>query len=56
MKSVTVKGDRAEVVVRVNGNYEYWEYFARSDGGAWHPTVEGNGPTWGWDDVSVIEW
>ena len=52
---MTVKGPRAEVVLLVNGDYEYGDYFTRFDG-AWHPTAGGNGPTWGWDDARVIEW
>ncbi|CCH90138.1 protein of unknown function [Modestobacter italicus] len=53
--TVTVTSDRAEVTMLVNGDYEYWQYYVHFDG-AWHLTVEGNGPTWGWDDPRVIKW
>jgi hypothetical protein len=53
--TVTVAGDRAEVALLVNGDYEYWDYYVHFDG-AWHPVVGGNGPTWGWDDPRVIQW
>jgi hypothetical protein len=53
--SVTVVGDRAEVVEVVNGSYDYWAYFRRDEHG-WHETVEGNGPTLDWDAPSAIEW
>ena len=53
--SVTVSGNRAEVALVVNGDYEYWAYYQRDEQG-WYDTVEGNGPCDDWDDRSVIEW
>jgi hypothetical protein len=53
--SVTVVGDRAEVALLINGDYEYWMYFQRDSPG-WQETVTGNGPTPGWDDPGQIDW
>jgi hypothetical protein len=55
VRSVTVAGDRAEIALAVNGNYNYWVYYQR-DGNGWREAVSGNGPTTGWEDPSVIEW
>lgn len=53
--SITVAGDRAEVALLVDGDYEYWLYFQRGQEG-WRETVSSNGRTIGWDDPSVIQW
>jgi hypothetical protein len=53
--SVTVVGNRAEVALVVNGDYQYWAYFQRDEEG-WLETVRGNGPTFGWEDPSAVEW
>jgi hypothetical protein len=53
--SVTVAGDRAEVALHVNGDYEYWMYFQRDLEG-WQEAWTGNGPTSGWDDPGEIDW
>ncbi len=53
--SVTVIGNRAEVALVVNGDYEYWSYFQRDEEG-WRETVEGNGPIVGWEHPGDIEW
>jgi hypothetical protein len=53
--SLTVAGDRAEVALLVNGDYEYWMYFQRDSRG-WCETVTGNAPTAGWDDPRSIQW
>jgi hypothetical protein len=55
VRSVTVNGDRAEVALSVNGNYDYWAYYQRDDNG-WQEAVSGRGPTTGWDDPTAIEW
>jgi hypothetical protein len=52
---VNVAGNRAEVALAVNGNYDYWVYHQR-DGDGWQETVSGNGPTTGWEDRSAIAW
>ena len=53
--SVTISGNRGEVVLLVNGDHGYWVYFLRGDEG-WCETVSGNGPTSGWDDPALIRW
>lgn len=53
--SSTVVGDRAEVRLLVNGDYEYWQYYQRL-GGGWTETVTANAPCSAWDDPSVIHW
>ena len=53
--SISVVGQRAEVSLLVNGDYEYWIYFQRDEQG-WQETVSGNGPTEGWDDPDSIYW
>jgi hypothetical protein len=53
--SVTVVGNRAEVALVVNGDYEYWAYFQCDEQG-WYETVAGVGPTVDWDDPSNIQW
>jgi hypothetical protein len=55
VQSVTVVGDRAEVALAVNGDYDYWVYYQRDDNG-WQETVSGNGPTTDWDNTSAIQW
>jgi len=52
---VTLVGDRAEVVLTVNGDYESWTYYRRDSDG-WHETVSGNGPTVGWEDPRALQW
>jgi hypothetical protein len=41
--SVDNRGDRAEVVVDVNGDYRYWVYLRRDEQG-WVEMNSGNGP------------
>ncbi len=53
--SVTVVGDRAEVALVVNGDYEYWAYFQCDEQGWWE-TVAGVGPCVDRDDPSRIQW
>jgi hypothetical protein len=53
--SVTVTGNRAEVALVVNGDYEYWTYFQRHAQG-WRETVQENAPIDGCDDPLVIRW
>jgi hypothetical protein len=53
--SVTLAGDRAEVVIEVGPEYRYWVYCVRRDG-RWVEVVGGNGPTVGWDDPNSINW
>jgi hypothetical protein len=53
--SVTVKGDRAEVVLDTDPHYPYWVYCVRRNG-AWIEGVSGNGPTAGWDDLDEFDW
>jgi hypothetical protein len=53
--SMTVSGDRAEVALLVNGDYQYWIYFQRDSQG-WRETVTGNAPTSGWDEPGAIQW
>jgi hypothetical protein len=55
VRSVTVVGDRAEVALGVNGDYDYWVYYQR-DGDDWQETVSGNGPTTDWKNTSVSRW
>ncbi len=50
---VTVRGDRAEVVLEVAPGYRYWVYCHRHEGD-WHEGSSGNGPTVGWDDPEQI--
>lgn len=55
VQSVTVVGDRAEVALDVNGNYDYWVYYQR-DGNGWQEPASGNGPMTDWQNTSVIQW
>ncbi|SDO23225.1 hypothetical protein SAMN05428965_3319 [Geodermatophilus sp. DSM 45219] len=52
---MTVVGDRAEVALDVNGNYDYWVYYQR-DGNGWQEPASGNGPMTDWQNTSVIQW
>ena len=55
MKSIDVRGDRAEVVLDYGQHFDDWVYcLKRSDG--WHVMVDGNGPCVGWDDPTFIQW
>jgi hypothetical protein len=47
--SVTVRGNRAEVVLDTDPHYPYWVYCERRDG-LWCEGSSGNGPWVGWDD------
>jgi hypothetical protein len=42
--SVTVAGNRADVALVVNGDYEYWEYGLRGEEG-WIDAGSGNSPS-----------
>ncbi|WP_091237838.1 hypothetical protein [Klenkia soli] len=42
--SVSFVGPTAEVVLVVNGDYEYWMYFTRDDA-TWVLDHDGNGPS-----------
>jgi hypothetical protein len=53
--SVTVVGDRAEVVLDTEPSYPYWSYAVRAADG-WRESVSGNGPCVGWDDPDKIHW
>ena len=53
--SVTVVGNRAEVALVVNDDYEYWAYVQCEEQG-WCETVAGVGPCVDWDDPSIIQW
>lgn len=53
--SITVRGDRAEVVIETEPQYRDWVYCIRDEVG-WRWAVSGNGPTVGWDDPSHIHW
>jgi hypothetical protein len=55
VRAVTVRGDRAEVVIEVGPSYEDWVYCVRRSDG-WHGVVSGNGPTVAWDDPSELQW
>jgi hypothetical protein len=52
---ITVRGDRAEVVLEVGPGYREWVYCLR-EGGGWHEVSSGNGPTVGWEDPNTIQW
>jgi hypothetical protein len=53
----TVVGDRAEVVLQVGPDYEYWVYCKRDGQGYWHEVGSSNAPSVpGWSDPSVTEW
>jgi hypothetical protein len=53
--AVTFVGNRAEVGLLVNDDYEYRAYFQREDSG-WRETVTGNGRVIGWSDATLIQW
>ena len=53
--AVTVAGNRAQVVLSVNGDYEHWTYFQRDERG-WQETVSGNAPTVDWNEPGTIRW
>lgn len=53
--SITVRGNRAEVVIESEPEYRDWVYCVRDDDG-WRWVVTGNGPTVGWDDPTQIHW
>jgi hypothetical protein len=55
IRSVVIKGNRAEVVLDIGPDRCEWSYSVRDRDG-WHETVSGNGPTVGWDDPAVIDW
>jgi hypothetical protein len=55
VRSVTVVGDRAEVALAANGDYDHWVYYQRDVNG-WQETVSGNGPTTDWENTGVIQW
>ena len=50
---VTVVGDRAEVVLQVGPDYDYWVYCHRH-GGGWAEVASGNGPSQDWADPDVV--
>jgi hypothetical protein len=54
--STRIVGLRAEVMLSVNGDYEYWAYFQRDADGHWRETVSGTGPCADWEDPSAILW
>lgn len=49
VRSVTVEGDRAEVVLDCNPSWPNWVYCVRTRG-RWHEAISENGPTTRWDD------
>ena len=49
VRSVTVHGDRAEVVVDTDHDWPSWVYCVRTRG-RWHEAIAENGPTTEWDD------
>ena len=53
--SITVRGDRAEVIIETEPASRDWVYCMRDQDG-WRPMVSGNGPTVGWDDPGHIDW
>ena len=53
--SITVRGDRAEVVIETEPQHRDWVYCIRDEVG-WRLVVWGNGPTADWDDPSHIHW
>lgn len=53
--SVTVAGNRAEVVLNTEPEYRYWVYCVKRNG-RWEEAVSGSGPTEGWDDPATVEW
>jgi hypothetical protein len=52
---VTVRGQRAEVVVDVAPAYREWVYCVHGSDG-WRAAVSGNGPTPNWDDPDAYNW
>jgi hypothetical protein len=53
--SVTVHGDRAEVVIDTDPSHPDFVYCLRRSG-AWFEQVSGNGRTAGWDDPIALDW
>lgn len=53
--SVTIRGNRAEVVLDTDPHYPYWVY-CRKVGDGWVEGATGNGPTPGWDDPERLQW
>ena len=52
---VTVRGQRAEVVLDLEPAYREWVYCVHGPEG-WRSTVSGNGPTPNWDDPDAYNW
>ena len=53
--SVTVRGDRAEVVLNYGEFFDDWVYCTRDEDG-WSVRVDGNGPVTAWDNPDEIQW
>ena len=54
--SVTVVGDRCQVVVNTEPGYTDYFYCQRDADGRWRESVSGNVPCGDWADPSLIVW
>lgn len=59
VRSVTIRGERAEVIIETDQSdpdYVDFVYCVRGEAGRWQGVVSSNGPTARWDDVDEYDW